>query len=241
MWSLFVSVLVLLFGVAAGLTKEYISVNKKMNWTDAQNCCKQNYRDLATVTTAEENQRLYALMGDFVSAWIGMYRVKLNENIWQWSDGTSSSFLQWANNQPNNGEGNQNCVQMEPGGWNDKFCYENQIFVCYQFLVLVKEKKTWEEALDYCRMSYTGLASLASRTQLQLAEMESIQTQTDSVWTGLRFLDGKWLLVNKDPLGDLVSLPSCPAPPYRCGARNTKKHVWENRDCNEKLNFLCYY
>ncbi|XP_053093187.1 E-selectin-like [Pangasianodon hypophthalmus] len=240
MLSLFFSVLVLLFGVAAGMTREYISVTMTKNWTDAQKHCRENYRDLATITNNEENQRLNAIKGGSDSVWIGMYRDEINVDFWLWSDGTSSSFFQWNTNQPNNNGGNQNCVEIEPGGWNDQRCYEDRRFVCYQFLVLVKENKTWEEALEYCRMNYTGLASPASVTQLQLAEMESSQTQTDRVWAGLRFQNGKWLWVSKEPLGTLVSLPSCPAPRYRCGARNTKTHLWENRDCNEKLNFLCY-
>ncbi|KAK3526086.1 hypothetical protein QTP70_014651 [Hemibagrus guttatus] len=195
MLSLFVSVLVLFFGEVAGLTREYIPGKTSMNWSDAQQYCRRYYRDLATVTTAEENQRLYALMGNIVSAWIGMYRGKKYVNIWLWSDQAPSSFFQWNIYQPSNNMGNQDCVEMEPGGWNDQFCSANRIFVCYQFIVLVKEKKTWEEAYEYCRMNYTGLVSAASETKLQLAEMESGQTQTDSIWTGLRFLNGEWLWV----------------------------------------------
>ena len=105
---------------------------------------------------------------------------------------------------------------------------------------MVKENKTWEEAYEHCRAQYTGLAFLSSVTQLNLAKKETNETQTVSVWTGLRFLAGEWLWVNGKPLGSLVSLPSCPAEPYRCGARNSKMDIWENRDCEEKLNFLCY-
>lgn len=137
--------------------------------------------------------------------------------------------------------GSQDCVEMEPGGWNDQFCSAHRIFVCYQFIVLVEEKKTWEEAFENCRKNYTGLVSAASETKVQLAEMEISQTQTDRVWTGLRFLNGKWLWVSKEPFRKLDSLPSCPAPCYHYGALNTKTHLWENRDCNEKLNFICYY
>ncbi|XP_053497940.1 galactose-specific lectin nattectin-like [Ictalurus furcatus] len=234
------SLLAVLIGMAAGLTREYMYFPMKLNWTDAQNRCKQNNSNLAVITTDEENQRVINVGGEFASGWIGMYRSKNGSDIWLWNDGEQSFFFNWKVYQPDNFNHNENCVQITSGGWNDNFCGRAMPFYCYKILVLVNEKKTWEEALHYCRMSYTGLASLSSETQLQLAEMESNQTQTDSVWTGLRFLDGNWLWVNKDPLGDLVSLPSCPAPPYRCGARNTKTHVWENRDCNEKLNFFCY-
>ncbi|KAL6478740.1 hypothetical protein MHYP_G00121730 [Metynnis hypsauchen] len=64
-----------------------------------------------------------------------------------------------------------------------------------------EENKTWEEAYEYCRAHYTGLAFLSSETQLNLAKKETKETQTVSVWTGLRFLVGEWLWVNGEPLG----------------------------------------
>ncbi|GAA6082569.1 macrophage mannose receptor 1 [Tachysurus ichikawai] len=241
MLSLFVSVLMLLFGVASGLTREYIPVSTAKNWTDALFFCRQYYRDLAVITIVQENQRIHELIGKNYNAWIGMYRANPNVNLWLWSDRTPSSYYQWDNGQPSNNDGNQDCVEVMPEGWNDQFCYVERSFLCYRFLVLVKEKKTWEEAFHYCRMNYTGLASMASYTNLQLAEMESSKAQTDRIWTGLTFLNGKWVWVSGEPLGKLVSLPLCPDQRYRCGALNNKTHYLENRDCKEKLNFFCYY
>ncbi|KAG7330729.1 hypothetical protein KOW79_004698 [Hemibagrus wyckioides] len=105
--------------------------------------------------------------------------------------------------------------------------------------VLVKEKKTWEEAQEYCRMNYNVLASQTSAMQ-ELAKIEAGQSETVSVWLGLRFLDGKWFWLNKESPNSSVSLPPCPAQNYHCGARNIYTQAWENRHCNEKLNFICY-
>lgn len=107
--------------------------------------------------------------------------------------------------------------------------------------ILVKENKTWEEALQYCRAYHTQLACPTSDTQLLLDENETAPSQTVSVWMGLHFLDGKWIWVNGQLVGSLVSLPSCPVHRYRCGARNTSSHLWENADCLNKLNFICYW
>ncbi|KAL7870894.1 hypothetical protein SRHO_G00083910 [Serrasalmus rhombeus] len=63
-----------------------------------------------------------------------------------------------------------------------------------RILVLVKENKTWEEAYEYCRAQYTGLAFLSSETQLNLAKKETKETQTVSVWTGL-------CILAEEPLG----------------------------------------
>ncbi|XP_053368600.1 macrophage mannose receptor 1-like [Clarias gariepinus] len=235
MMSLFISVLVLLFGVASGLTREYLFFSDTMSWNNAQRYCQQNYRDLATVTNAEENTRLYTSVQSKGNTWIGLYS---RNNYWFWSDQTQSDYFPWDSTQPLNYF--QGCAEIEQNGWNVQFCDQPQPFVCYMFLVLVNEKMTWKEAHEYCKVNYTGLASLAFQSQVLAAEVESNRSQTDNVWTGLRFLDGKWFWLSQGELWNL-RLPSCPAPPYRCGARNIKTHVWENRDCNEKLNFLCYH
>lgn len=60
------------------------------------------------------------------------------------------------------------------------------------------------------------------------------------VWTGLRFLAGKWLWVNgADQL--YSDLPLCPDMKHHCGAlsKNDTGQI-DPMDCTEKLNFLCY-
>lgn len=105
---------------------------------------------------------------------------------------------------------------------------------------LVKENKTWDEALEYCKTHHAYLACPTSDTQLLLDEKEAARSQTASVWMGLRFLDGQWIWVKGELMKSPVSLPSCPFQGYRCGARNTKSNLWENPDCLERLNFICY-
>lgn len=136
--------------------------------------------------------------------------------------------------------GEENCVGTFYGKWRDERCSNVLLFICYRTLMLVKEKKAWEEALQYCRMYYNDLYSPVTNSQLYLSEVEDIQPETLSVWTGLRVLNGEWFLLNTWPLKHMSSLPSCPAQQQRCGAQNTETSVWENRDCNEKLSFLCY-
>lgn len=104
--------------------------------------------------------------------------------------------------------------------------------------ILVMEKKTWEEALDYCKMTYTGLACLTSSPQLVLPE--TVTAQTLNAWIGLRFMNGKWFWVDGQPIESLVSFPLCPVPYHRCGACDTETHICDNRDCGEELNFFCY-
>ncbi|KAF7699342.1 hypothetical protein HF521_004084 [Silurus meridionalis] len=141
-------------------------------------------------------------------------------------------------------------INTKTNMWENRDCEEKLNFLCWRYLILVNELMTWEEALQYCTTEYTGFASLPNTTQIRQVNKELALTQTESVWVALRYIDGKWFWLSESPLGvdpgtgnppdPLVSMPSCPALPYRCGAINTKTNGFENRDCNEKLNFLCW-
>ncbi|TSM60517.1 Asialoglycoprotein receptor 2 [Bagarius yarrelli] len=105
---------------------------------------------------------------------------------------------------------------------------------------LVHENKTWEKAFQHCRAHNSYLVIVDTRRLQNLLKTATKHAQTISVWTSLRFLDGTWLWVNGVPLESQVSLSQCPKHPYRCGAYNFETDIWENKDCNEKLYFLCY-
>uniref|UniRef100_A0A3P9MJB7 C-type lectin domain-containing protein n=1 Tax=Oryzias latipes TaxID=8090 RepID=A0A3P9MJB7_ORYLA len=127
--------------------------------------------------------------------------------------------------------------------WASKSLTSANGFFCLN-LIVVQEEKTWEEALEHCRENHDDLTSLLSETENLLAQNQ-IQdpTVTQRVWVSLRFLGDTWMWVNGDPLefqawtqtGD----PDQQSPVWRrCGALS-KQGEWENRDCQEKLNFIC--
>ncbi|XP_070684534.1 dromaiocalcin-1-like [Pempheris klunzingeri] len=116
-------------------------------------------------------------------------------------------------------------------------------FYCFNSSV-VEVKKTWEKALKHCRKTHAKLISLLSETEHWLAQKAIQRVQiTERVWFGLRYLSDRWLWVDKHPLvyqawprgGDQDH--QCPAW-KRCGAL-TKGGLWENRDCQERLHFIC--
>ncbi|KAK2849693.1 hypothetical protein Q7C36_008476 [Tachysurus vachellii] len=238
----FICHLVALYGLTVSLIREYIYIPQRMIWTTAQNYCREHYGDFATITTEEENKKVIQLVGSNVWTWIGLNRTAPHVDIWQWSDGEKTNFTHWRSNEPNDlSLDGESCVINSPYGWYDVSCQVGNSFICSRRFMLVKEKKTWEEALQYCRTYYSNLAIVDSQTVLDLLKTETEEAQTASVWTGLRFLDGQWFWVNGTTLGSLVSLPTCPIQSYSCGAYNFNTYVWENRDCSEELNFICYY
>ncbi|KAF7699336.1 C-type mannose receptor 2 [Silurus meridionalis] len=233
-----VSVFLLLFlgGIAETLRRDYVYVPKRVTWTEAQRYCTQNYGGLATITADEQNWIPLGIE-NFTDAWIGLIRSPVNTNIWLWYNRQPSVYFKWCPNQPNNYNNAQNCVVLTPCGWNDLECRNPQSFFCNNVsAILVKEEKTWEEAREFCRTHYTGLASMS---KLHLPGNDPKQIPDDSVWTGLRFLNGNWTWMSGELLGIPESL-TCTPQLYSCGAYNVSNNVWESRNCYEKLNFYCY-
>ncbi|XP_008304373.1 snaclec VP12 subunit B-like [Stegastes partitus] len=137
----------------------------------------------------------------------------------------------------------------EKGEWHDSNGMFDDPFYCINVTV-VEEKMSWEDALSHCREKQTDLPSLTSKTDLLLAQSEYTQStqvlkhnHTEQLWISLRFLGDRWMCVNGDPLEDEAWSQArgqdhqCPIR-KRCGAL-TKEGLWENWDCEDKLNFIC--
>ncbi|KAK9981132.1 hypothetical protein ABG768_000697 [Culter alburnus] len=220
--------------VLYGLTTSYrvhIYVSTPMTCTSAQTYCIRFYKNLSIVSNKEDLQMLEeAAGGTYNNSWINS-----QENVCKslkYEDTNTSSTEYFFENPPF-------CAFTYEVRWKKTSCSNKFPFFCYENFILVRENKTWEEALEFCRSHYTDLASFPFDWPVNQIKNETNNTQTDSVWTGLRFLDGNWYWLNVKSVQTDLPLPSCPPEPYRCGARNTETERWENRDCEEKLNFLC--
>ncbi|XP_073319973.1 macrophage mannose receptor 1-like [Pagrus major] len=222
---------------------EHKFVPQSKTWSEAREYCKNHFDDLATF---ESRSGLEAFVtGRDYPVWIGLYR---DGGTFKWSTGVSE-YLNWASNEPGN---NGDCVSISSADEKKmavQDCSARFPFVCFRDnLVLVKENKTWEEALEHCR----GLEpSSGSNPRYELLSvqpgddhkyvMDKVRVAvTEKVWAGLRFLAGEWLWVNK---ADLLysDLPLCPTMEQHCGALS-KNYTgqMETIDCSEKFNFLCY-
>ena len=69
--------------------------------------------------------------------WIGLNDIK-KENKFVWSDGTTSTYRKWIPPEPNNHNGNEDCVELAKTGWpvhtkviwNDVACSKSMAFIC---------------------------------------------------------------------------------------------------------------
>uniref|UniRef100_A0A3B4ABD1 C-type lectin domain-containing protein n=1 Tax=Periophthalmus magnuspinnatus TaxID=409849 RepID=A0A3B4ABD1_9GOBI len=118
-------------------------------------------------------------------------------------------------------------------GWNDAAYNRSLAFCCYKVHV-VRERKTWENALRYCREHYHDLASVASETELMLMKKELGKTLiTEHVWIGLHFMAGDWLWVDGQPLEyEAWGLEG----KLECPKLNHGSH-----DCQEELSVPLFY
>uniref|UniRef100_A0A3Q1CCD2 C-type lectin domain-containing protein n=1 Tax=Amphiprion ocellaris TaxID=80972 RepID=A0A3Q1CCD2_AMPOC len=136
------------------------------------------------------------------------------------------------------------CLCVANGKWYDDRSSNPYYFYCMDVIV-EEEKMSWEDALSHCREKQTDLPSLLSETDLLLAQTEiKHKNISEQVWMGLRFLGDRWMWVNGDPLEyEAWSRQGgqdhqCPVR-RRCGAL-TRDGLWENWDCQDKLNFICF-
>uniref|UniRef100_A0A3Q3E3N0 C-type lectin domain-containing protein n=1 Tax=Labrus bergylta TaxID=56723 RepID=A0A3Q3E3N0_9LABR len=99
----------------------FIYIKELMNWTQAQNYCRENYTDL--VSGLDQ----LAHLADNTESWIGLFR-----DTWSWSDGSISSFRHWNLGLQKDGV-NKECatVLKGEGKWDSAACDETKPFVCY--------------------------------------------------------------------------------------------------------------
>ncbi|KAL4007187.1 mannose receptor, C type [Sarotherodon galilaeus] len=171
-----------------------------MNWTEAQSYCRSNHTDLASGLDQVDGKEIEALMKSKNSsfrAWIGLFR-----DSWRWSDGSDFSFRYWDMELFNDTQSNKKCAMTllnRSGKWSSDECDKEKPFFCYDDkLILIKENKTWEEALDYCRKSHRNLASITNPQEQGWVQDKASNASSPFVWLGLRYsctLD-LWFWVN---------------------------------------------
>lgn len=256
-----VSCILLLLGWSTTSSK-YVYITDKKDWYNAQKHCREHYADLAHISNENDNRRLNDLSKEY--SWLGLQRDSIFRNQWRWSgDGNVSMFF-WADDQPQDRQEEDYGV-LHSSGWHDSFHSAKYHFLCYNPIV-VSHKKTWEEAMDYCKEHHNDLASLLSETEMMLIHNKLLNIQsTESLWIGLHFFSGKWLWVDGETsryeAWGQGKEPTCPNYKQVCGALwrrsyssigaiseevsvdsaiNSLSLEWEAHNCDDKLHFICY-
>ena len=106
---------------AIGTHKYYMSYEDE-KWTDAKQTASDLGGYLVAVDDATENQWIRDQMKsagyEWNSVWIG-YTDEVSEGIFEWANGSQSTYENWQNGEPNNSGGEDYTELMSNGRWND--------------------------------------------------------------------------------------------------------------------------
>uniref|UniRef100_A0A3Q3M653 C-type lectin domain-containing protein n=1 Tax=Mastacembelus armatus TaxID=205130 RepID=A0A3Q3M653_9TELE len=119
----------------------YYYVGTKMSFPQAQQYCREKFKDLATIGIKEELSRLskpsltwtWIGLSDNPISWKGI--MGNDSNSWRWSvtgQTSKSKYSNWSLGQPDFAGGTQRCVGVNSfGEWNDYHCEERQMSICF--------------------------------------------------------------------------------------------------------------
>ncbi|XP_016417254.1 lymphocyte antigen 75-like [Sinocyclocheilus rhinocerous] len=216
-----------------------------MTWKNAQKYCREHHDDLSTVNKEQALQLSSNPENKNAYFWIGLHMIFNNLENWSWSGGEDQKTDYWDIQESNNAVEKCGCVSRHTAKLHNAMCIHYFPFYCMEVFkpILVHQNKTWDESLNYCWQNYIDLVSLSSQINMEEVINNTITSQTAYVWTGLRFMVGHWFWVSGDNLQykawSTVGEPQCPARNLHCGTLDRRRNIWQPKDCEEKLNFVC--
>ena len=234
---------------------KYVFVDEWRTWPQAQLHCRTHFTELAFFSFNQDRDEIHKEVKEkpVYYFWVGVYREETAGASWRWSGGGNASNLPWVRGHPSSlGHQAQLCMKCATGayGLHAPTYHGLRRFLCLNLVVVATERRTWEEALEYCRERHDDLASLAPETDLLVASRKTREAQTtERVWVGLRHLGSSWMWLKGAPLGNKASLrmglqgqPCSTCATQQCYTCGSLSHSGELQgvDCKTQLNFLCY-
>ncbi|KAF5893780.1 macrophage mannose receptor 1-like, partial [Clarias magur] len=175
-----------------------IVIKEEKTWREALRFCRQNHVELVSIESEEMQDWVGVVTQKAFSnvtsrVWIGL-RHTCALGFWYWVAGETICYQNWA---PGNGTGVEDCGDVERTGamLSDKRTP----------LIVIKEEKTWREALWFCRQNHVDLVSVQSQ---EMQDWMGVVTQNaftnvpSRVWIGLchTCAQGFWFWVAGEPI-----------------------------------------
>ncbi|XP_056604827.1 secretory phospholipase A2 receptor-like [Triplophysa dalaica] len=219
--------------------RHYHYINMRMNWTEAQRYCRENYTDLATVNNINDmNELKNTVNNNQVHVWIGLKRT----DEWKWSLGDPVKYLNWETERSTD---TYICAVMRNGTWRQQDCNVPSQFICYndssKAYIIHTFNKTWREAQSFCRQYHTDLITVRNQTDNQLIHNIINDPQT-SVWIGLFRDSWEW----SDNTDSAFRYWDSGQPDNSGGSedctevRMNYQGQWNDGRCSESNTFVCH-
>ncbi|XP_028442438.1 macrophage mannose receptor 1-like [Perca flavescens] len=225
-----------------GQLYDYHFIGENKTWEEAQEYCRKNHTDLATVTNQTDMNRLQNHPKYQGGSWIGL-KENTTKIVWRWSQPEmefNKSNSNWYQGQPDNVDDQKICVRLHGGTWDDDSCSKTYTFICYDEhnetgkAVHVTNQITWLEAQSYCKKYHTDLIS-----GVKPIEDFKTQHQNDAstfFWIGL-FRESAWSWSD----GSSFSFRSWDTDePKKTCAMTRSNGNWSSDVCDNKKPFFCY-
>ncbi|KAG8005972.1 hypothetical protein GBF38_005060 [Nibea albiflora] len=110
-----------------------------------------------------------------------------------------------------------------------------------EYMILIKENKTWEEALYYCRDHHYDLISITNANEQRWVQEKANNASSPYVWTGLRYTCTLefWFWVSNEE----VQYKNWKERQDECDMSGAMerggKHQWYSHHASERFNFIC--
>ncbi|CAL9682123.1 unnamed protein product [Knipowitschia caucasica] len=99
--------------------------------------CYTEKAALVSILSKEEQAYVNTMVGtgNVAVSWIGMRMFGIANGQYKWVDFSPVTYTHWSPGEPNNANGEEQCVQMNrhQGGWNDANCGRTAGYVCKKF------------------------------------------------------------------------------------------------------------
>ncbi|XP_053307084.1 pulmonary surfactant-associated protein D-like [Spea bombifrons] len=114
--------------------KIYMTNGVFMNYKEGVQTCTKAGGQLASPQNQAENDAVLALsLENKKSPFLGINDFHV-EGTFRYPNGEVISYTNWSPSEPNDQQGNEDCVEMyDDGKWNDKNCHEKQLIICEFF------------------------------------------------------------------------------------------------------------
>ncbi|XP_040887304.1 C-type mannose receptor 2-like [Toxotes jaculatrix] len=247
-WSLFLLILMGQCSVfTCSMLYEYHFINETKTWDEARSYCRENYTDLATVYDMADMKRLTDSLAkkEKKEAWIGLYNKNDSNKAWHWSlPGVEYNETNWAEGEPNDVDGNTNCVLMTKDyKRNNVACSGSYKFVCYnekelgEKFYFINMTLSWPKAQKYCRENHTDLVS--GLHQLNDSELKNLIQPDAKLWIGL--FRNNWMWSDGSNSSFRYWDPELfnDEEHERCAVLS-ETGKWCADKCGEKKPFFCY-
>ncbi|XP_060698526.1 C-type lectin Cal-like [Hemiscyllium ocellatum] len=130
----------------------YKFVLEKRTWIDAELYCRTLAPGghLASIHSEEQNEIIIKNSSPSTNFWIGLNDI-YKDGTFLWTDGSSTDFINWKMNQPDNYQGKEHCVQTTGKllYWNDLICNVKLHSLCsYKLPGLCSTKRIQKCSMD---------------------------------------------------------------------------------------------